>query len=494
MQKFIVSAFAFSLFAFNAEAASYYVAPNGNDAAAGTKTAPWKTMQKAASYLIAGDTVFVRAGSYTGTVEPSRSGVAGKFITYAAYPGEEQKVILNGGSSKFSLKGKSYIEIRGFKVSNVSGNAIDITGPGSNIVVSGNWLYNAKSSCVGAWGVGWQVDPIKYSYRGLTAITVKDNKFQKCVNGGWNEQVTVANGVDGVIITGNEFFDQGSTANGGEVIDLKAGVKNAKIYRNKIHGTSLIGIYVDAAGTNGYYSTRPVMSGIEIYENEIWDHRGTAIQISTEGKGNVDGVKIYNNIISNVGQHGILVYRHPSAAQWGGGSAGTVKNVKIYNNTVYGANDYGLLVNSPGSSNITVRNNISYKSGTNLLIQTLTSGLVNTHNFLTDPLFINPIGRNFRLKSTSNVLRKGSTTDYAPKDFDQRTRNPSMGIDPGAFQYSTSTVQATPPATTTTVAVQTQAPAPVPTASVTAGAPTRTKPLRVPKVSKENGRLVPVRP
>jgi hypothetical protein len=441
VQKLIVSAFAFTLFAFNADAATYYVAPNGSDSKAGSKAAPWKTIQKAASYMVAGDTVYIRAGTYSGTVSPARSGTSGKYITYSAYPGEEHKVILNGSSSKFVVKGKSFIQIRALRFTNVSGEAIRISGPGTNFAITGNSFYNVSSSCVAVWGVPWQTDPAKYGYKGLQNVTIANNRMQKCVNGGWNEQITVANGVNGVNINSNEFWDQGSVAHGGEVIDLKAGVTNAKIYRNKMHGTALIGVYIDAGGAGGYYSTRPVMKGIEIFDNLIWDHSGTAIQISTEAKGSVDGVKVYNNIISNVGRHGILVYRHPSASQWSGGNPGTIKNVKIFNNTVYGAHHYGLLLNSPGSSYITFRNNLSFKSGAkNLLIQTPTTGLVNTHNYQSDPSFVNSSTGNFRLKSTSKALRKGTTYDYAPLDFDKRVRSPKTGIDPGAFQFSSGTV------------------------------------------------------
>src|SRR5689334_21428199 len=43
----------------------YYVAPNGDDAANGTTT-PFRTLQKAANTVVAGDTVVVRAGTYAG--------------------------------------------------------------------------------------------------------------------------------------------------------------------------------------------------------------------------------------------------------------------------------------------------------------------------------------------------------------------------------------------------------------------------------------------
>ena len=49
----------------NAVAASaiYYVTPDGDDANPGTESQPWRTIQKAADTLVAGDTVYIRAGT-----------------------------------------------------------------------------------------------------------------------------------------------------------------------------------------------------------------------------------------------------------------------------------------------------------------------------------------------------------------------------------------------------------------------------------------------
>ena len=42
----------------------YYVAPDGNDSNPGTESLPWRTIQKAANNMVAGDTVFIRAWTY----------------------------------------------------------------------------------------------------------------------------------------------------------------------------------------------------------------------------------------------------------------------------------------------------------------------------------------------------------------------------------------------------------------------------------------------
>jgi len=47
-------------------AAVYYVSPSGSDANAGTNpSAPWKTVGKAVTNLVAGQTAYLRAGTYS---------------------------------------------------------------------------------------------------------------------------------------------------------------------------------------------------------------------------------------------------------------------------------------------------------------------------------------------------------------------------------------------------------------------------------------------
>lgn len=66
----------------------YVVSTTGNDTYPGTAVNPFRTIQKAASVMAAGDVCFIRAGTYRETVTPSRSGTATRPITFAAYPGE----------------------------------------------------------------------------------------------------------------------------------------------------------------------------------------------------------------------------------------------------------------------------------------------------------------------------------------------------------------------------------------------------------------------
>ena len=71
-----------------ARAADYCVSQAGSDQNPGTNARPFRTIQKAADAMTAGDLCSVRAGTYRETVTIRRSGKKGKPIRFAAFPGE----------------------------------------------------------------------------------------------------------------------------------------------------------------------------------------------------------------------------------------------------------------------------------------------------------------------------------------------------------------------------------------------------------------------
>ncbi|GKT94004.1 pectate lyase L [Colletotrichum tofieldiae] len=77
-------------------AADLYVAPTGSDSAAGTLAAPLKSIQIAVDKAVAGDTIYLRAGTYSPTtnIKITKSGTAAKPYTLTAYNNEA--VIIDG--------------------------------------------------------------------------------------------------------------------------------------------------------------------------------------------------------------------------------------------------------------------------------------------------------------------------------------------------------------------------------------------------------------
>jgi len=66
---------------------TYYLSPDGNDRAAGTEAAPWKTLGRATTNLPAGSMLVLRAGAYSGPVI-----VRAPDITIQGYQGEKAAI------------------------------------------------------------------------------------------------------------------------------------------------------------------------------------------------------------------------------------------------------------------------------------------------------------------------------------------------------------------------------------------------------------------
>ncbi|MEV6345406.1 right-handed parallel beta-helix repeat-containing protein [Actinoplanes sp. NPDC051851] len=123
-------------------ASAYYVSPTGSDSAAGTASAPFQTIAKAQTAAAAGDTVYLRGGTYAYTtatktcssqtavvdaITLSKSGTAGSPISYVNYPGEKPVFTFSGMTGVdcrikgFDVTG-SYLYLRGIGVSGVPQN------------------------------------------------------------------------------------------------------------------------------------------------------------------------------------------------------------------------------------------------------------------------------------------------------------------------------------------------------------------------------------
>lgn len=91
----IISIISLSL---TAAAATYYVDANsGSDSNTGSISQPFRTIQKAANVMTAGDMCLVRKGTYRENVIPPNSGSAASPITFKPYPGEQ--VTLSGADT-----------------------------------------------------------------------------------------------------------------------------------------------------------------------------------------------------------------------------------------------------------------------------------------------------------------------------------------------------------------------------------------------------------
>ena len=123
--------------------AGFFVAPMGNDAAAGTLAQPFATIGHALAVAVhAGDVVSVRAGTYHERLSLTHSGV-----TLQAYA-SEHPVLTNAGSAggdMILLTNVSNVTVAGLEITanhGVSdGSGIRFLGAGSNITLRNNVIH-----------------------------------------------------------------------------------------------------------------------------------------------------------------------------------------------------------------------------------------------------------------------------------------------------------------------------------------------------------------
>ena len=144
-------------------AADYYVATTGSDSNAGTLAQPFATLQKGVNVAVAGDTVYIRGGTYSITT-PASAGAGIQFtksgtsdtsrIKYWAYDGEipvfdfSNMVISTTGYTHGFVVSASWLHFRGLEICNVpmntySNNGVAVTSGGNDIFELLNMHHNS---------------------------------------------------------------------------------------------------------------------------------------------------------------------------------------------------------------------------------------------------------------------------------------------------------------------------------------------------------------
>jgi hypothetical protein len=146
----------------HAFAKDYYVATTGTDSSPGTIDQPFATLQKGVNTAVAGDTVYIRGGTYYVTT-PANSGAGITFsksgtsdtnrIKYWAYPGEvpvfdfsQMTISTTGYTHGFVVSG-SWLYFKGLEICNVpmntsSNNGVAVTSGGYDIFELLNMHHN----------------------------------------------------------------------------------------------------------------------------------------------------------------------------------------------------------------------------------------------------------------------------------------------------------------------------------------------------------------
>jgi hypothetical protein len=289
------------------------LAPNGSDSNPGTITQPFATLQKGANVAVAGDTVWIRGGTYQITtpntssagITLSKSGTSDtNRIKYWAYPGEipvfdfSNMVISTTGYTHGLQVSGSWLHIKGLELCNIpentrSNNAVNVTGGGNDIFEllnmhhnQGNGIFIGKGTgghlvlnCdahdnydpTSAQGAGQNADGFGVHYQTSGAITV----LRGC-RGWWNsddgydlinQEVPVT--VENSWAMGNGYANYGTTSpasgngNGFKMGSSATGVRHL-VQNNLAWRNKAAGFYANhSSGGNTWYNNTSYNNGTQ---------------------------------------------------------------------------------------------------------------------------------------------------------------------------------------------------------------------------------------
>lgn len=380
-----------------AHAATYYVATTGNNGNPGTSSQPWRTVAYAASKMVAGDTTYVRGGTYNeGLITFGKPGTSSAPIKLLNVSG--QYPIINFIDKKkfhrIQIKNSAgyqkaigWITIEGFELRN-GYEGIKIYN-GHDLTIRRNWIHHNNMGILGN-GTRIRIDRNKFNHNG---------DFSRCSTVGDN-----CRGHHGIYIHGTAV----------------------KVTSNLFYDNLATGIQLN--GTVSYKSSSHPGPEFALSQNWLIANNTFAYQANGAGivvwGGNCDKALIDNNIFYENG----------------------VKSAIYHTNGI-------VFTGASGSTGIVIRNNLAYASGAgakNFLSSggsyTQSGNIVNTAkpNFVNAPATL-PSSPNFSLASSSPAIDRGLTRFEAKVSYTGTVRPKLSSYDIGAYEYSgSSTTLAAP--------------------------------------------------
>ena len=416
-----------------ASAATYYVAPTGNDASNGSLSAPFRTITKAAGVARPGDTVSVRGGVYNEIVKASVKGTAVARITIQSHPGEQAIIDGTGTASAtdlVQLGSAEYLDFTGFEVRN--SNRLGIAGWGSkNVRILNNKVHHSFRGgiYVGHSGFGSVYD---ITIAGNTVYgNVLENQLHN-MNGGWGQSISVQY-ADRVTITNNRVYQ-----NDGEGIVLVLS-DNAVVQGNEVSDSFSVGIYLDNAQYSKVDGNFVYSTGNSRYFRDGYPASGIATANESYGVANkLTDLTITNNIVVDT-RYGFYY----GAFEAGGG----LKNTTVSNNTFYKSRTAMVWLEADAHAGNVIQNNIFFQSGGGLMHTGTVSGSTFRYNswyggnagvaagagdVLGDPKLVNAGGLradDYKLATLSPAIHTAIEATVVPVDYwgDQRSAASDIG-------------------------------------------------------------------
>ncbi|MDR4464478.1 MAG: right-handed parallel beta-helix repeat-containing protein [Nitrospira sp.] len=384
-----------------AQATTYYVATTGNNTNPGTEDQPWRTIGKAVDAMVAGDTAYVRGGTYSTetAIQFRRSGTATAPIKLLNHPGERpvidwidqrigQTVLVQHSSGQNRAMG--YITIEGFEIKN-GYDGIKFYSM-HNSVISRNWIHhNRNQGIVSGGGHHILFDRNIINHNG---------DFAYCARGGRaRDGSTTCNKTHGIYVFGQSYT-----------------ITNNLIYDNLGYG-----IQQNGSATSFYNASKlpsPDFAGASdwIIANNVLAYQNYR-----------SGIVIWGSLCNNA----------------------RIENNIFYENSQEVSFPQGVSFTATSCTGVQIRNNHAYATspgGTAFLGTGATEGVHYTQSDnrvnISKPEFVNapatlPASPNFALTAQSPAIDAGLPLATVKIDFTGTPRPQGRAPDIGAFEYTT---------------------------------------------------------
>ncbi|MBB5221396.1 hypothetical protein HNP73_001317 [Amaricoccus macauensis] len=388
---------------------TYYVATSGNDGAAGSSSAPWKTLSKAMSAALKpGDEVVVRSGTYNETMTIQKSGTASGYITIRSEVEGGAKIVASGSNNGINIAA-NYVKVEGF----------DVRGAGSHGIMANNvhhtQVLNNTVHDAGASG-------IQYNYSDF--IRVEGNTTYNNASDGW---------FSGISVYQNRNITNDSSSGIRTFIVNNVSYDNVTKSGGHSDGNGIIIDDFQSTQNNNFSSYN---KGALVEGNLVYSNGGKGIQIAWS-----DYVTVRNNTSWHNNTDPL------NSGTW----RGEISNQDSNNNTF--VNNIAVADPSKNSNNVAIGDygDNSFTKWVNNLTFNGTPGKASINNeggntgptaangnlLGVDPKFVNAWGGDFHLSGSSPAVNTGSAAHgLAGVDLDGGSRVVGT-VDLGAYELGT---------------------------------------------------------
>ena len=435
----ILGSIAVSVFSVNTlvQAASTYYVDNTNSSAsdsnAGTISAPWRTIGKAAIGVSAGDTVIVKAGTYNERVTLSRAGAVSGKITFKSDQKWGAKML------GFNMNAP-YNRVEGFDISNSTKNYAGGTGvfvSANNSEVVGNYIHDsyagvARFGNVSSWVSNVYV--VNNVIRNIGTIgiiasgnnwLVENNEVDRLYDGDSSQDSDYSRFFgNNITFRGNYFHGTKESEIGGAHTDCFQTYDNNGEYVTNllIENNRCIGFFHEGLMSESGFSATPSKDWV-IRNNVFTD--GTSWALNFHG---IDNVKILNNTFINIAANGVGFLGPKSNVPYSNRkTTGVISNNIFYNTGSW----QGAVYFANGGTINEAKNNLVFKSGTTLPQSAFPNDVINK-----DPKFSALATGDYSLAIGSPAIDAGanlSAFNYS-KDLSGTVRPQGAGWDIGAYE------------------------------------------------------------